>query len=72
MKAPRTIEVRCESCQGLMKAHVGKKEDCRHVTCKHCGQGWDYSAWVIKKTEHICHTKFEASKCEGFCLAEVA
>ncbi len=64
MRAPRSVEVKCEACGGTMKVRVGKKEDAFHATCS-CGQGWDYSCWVIKKTEDKVFTKFEGSPCSG-------
>lgn len=70
MKTPRTVEVACDDCKHPMKVRVGPKDACYHVECHHCSQGWDYSCFVIKKTDIAVFTKFEAFKCEGGCMAD--
>lgn len=38
---------------------VGRKETARSTRCLRCGAPWDYSAWVIKKTDTRTYTKIE-------------
>jgi hypothetical protein len=51
-------EAQCPACKAALPILIGRKETSRTATCT-CGKKWDYSAWVIKRTENKTFSKIE-------------
>lgn len=53
-----TVNAQCPACKEPMEVIVGRKSTARQVTCS-CGAKYDYSCWVIRKTDDRTFTKIE-------------
>lgn len=51
----RSIFANCPACkqENALTVRVGKKSDCRQATCPACHARFDYSAWILKRSEGV-------------------